>query len=208
VTGSILLDIHQDFSDVDLLIYGVQHQHVVRKTLLRLYQSHPAVTRFDGNILKEWCLDKAKTYPFSEEEAAVIYRRKWGRGLIHRTKFSMHPVKLDEEVSERYGDRVYLPKGIVTISSRVSDASESCFIPSIYQVEDVKVLEGTMVDDVKEVASYDGFFCDIAYPNERIIVKGKLEKVVDKRRDVEYHRVLVGSPEAMGDDYIKPVDVD
>jgi len=34
---------------------------------------------------------------------------------------------------------------------------------------------------------------------------GKLEKVTDRRMGQEYHRVLVGSKEAKGRDYIKPL---
>lgn len=207
VTGSILLDIHQEFSDVDLLIYGMKNIPAVKKALLRLYeQPDSPVHRFDEKTFKEWCMDKTRMYPLTYAEAATIYRRKWGRGLFHGTKFSVHPTKLDEEGSEKYGDRIYRPEGLVKVEATVSDDSEASFLPSVYKVEDVKFLEGLMVEDVREVVSYEGLYGDIAKVNERIMVKGKLERVNDKRYGKEYHRVLVGSPEAKGNDYIKLVE--
>ena len=207
VTGSVLLDIHQAFSDIDLLIYGVKNILAVKKGLLQLYaKSDSPISRYKEKTFKEWCIQKTKKYQLTYAEAATICKRKWGRGLFSKTNFSVHPIKLDEDVSEKYGERVFHPKGIVKIEATVSDNSESSFLPSIYEVEDVKFLEGSEVDDVFEAASYDGFFSDIAKKNERIIVKGKLERVNVQRREEEYHRVLVGSPEAKGNDYIKLTD--
>jgi hypothetical protein len=36
-------------------------------------------------------------------------------------------------------------------------------------------------------------------------VKGKLEEVHDTKTKQKYHRVLVGSPEGKGKEYIKPI---
>ena len=206
VTGSVLLDIHQDFSDIDLLIYGMKNIPAVKKELLQLYtKSDSPISRYNEQTFKEWCIGKTKKYQLTYVEAATICKRKWGRGLFSNTNFSVHPIKLDEDVSEKYGERVFHPKGLVTIEATVSDNSESSFLPSIYGVEEVKSLEGSRVDDVLEVVSYDSFFSDIAKKSERIIVKGKLERVTIKRRKEEYHRVLVGSLEAKGNDYIKVI---
>jgi predicted nucleotidyltransferase len=94
---------------------------------------------------------------------------------------------------------------MIRIEARVSDDSEADFMPSIYKVEDVRIIEGQPVEDIIEVASYEGFYGGIVYKGERIAVYGKLEKVIDKRSNEEYHRVLVGSKEALGKDYIKPL---
>lgn len=204
ITGSILLDIHQEFSDVDILIYGMKNISAVKRALLRLYQqTDPIVHRFDEKTFEKWCKDKTRMYPLTYAEALAIYQRKWGRGIFYGTKFSVHPTKLEEEVTEKYGDRVYHPKGMVKVEATVSDDIGASFLPSTYKVEDVKFLEGLTVEDVCEVSSYEGLYGGIAETNERIIIKGKLERVSDKKYGKEYHRILVGSPEAKGKDYIK-----
>lgn len=206
VTGSILLDIHQEFSDIDLTVYGIKNSECVRETLKQIYSagSH-SISKISGEEAKCWCLSKAENYPLTYDEAYKMLSRKWNRGIFKGTKFSIHPVKLEEEVDEKYGDRIFNPRGMIRIEARVSDDSEADFMPSIYKVEDVRIIEGQPVEDIIEVASYEGFYGGIVYKGERIAVYGKLEKVIDKRSNEEYHRVLVGSKEALGKDYIKPL---
>jgi predicted nucleotidyltransferase len=205
ITGSLLLDIHQDFSDIDLTVYGTKNSRVVKEALIQIYQEDGLqIRRFDEEKTKEWCLNKVKMFPLSYEEAGGILRRKWGRGLFQDTMFSIHPVKLDEEVSEKYGDRIFKPEGTAKIEATVSDASEAEFLPSVYKVEDARTIEGSEAKDIYEVTSYEGLYSGIAEKSDRISTYGKLERVTEKS-GVEYRRILVGSQEAKGTDYIKPV---
>jgi len=206
VTGSLLLDIHQDFSDIDLILHGMRNREAVKQALLRMAKEGGSLIQpFDDERARQWCLNKAEMYPLTYEEAAWILRRKWGRGTFRGTMFSVHPVKLEDDVSERYGDRIFKPEGIVTIKATVSDDSEADFLPSVYKVEDVKILGGPMATDIYEVASYEGLYGGVAEKDEKIIVCGKLESVVQTKIGQEYHRVVVGSKEAEGQDYIKPI---
>ncbi|MEM2110490.1 MAG: hypothetical protein QXX08_01265 [Candidatus Bathyarchaeia archaeon] len=206
VTGSLLLDIHQDFSDIDLVVYGIKNGEAVKNALIQMYHTDTSsVRRFDKRRIRQWCIDKTKLYPLTFNEAKKIFEKKWNRGLFHETMFSIHPVRLEEDVSEKYGDKIFKFEGMVRIEARVSDAVEAEFLPAVYNVEDVKVHDGPQIHDVYEVTSYEGLYCGIAEKNDKIMVYGKLEKVADRRKDEEYHRVLVGSKEAMGKDYIKPM---
>jgi len=206
VTGSVLLDIHRDFSDIDLIIYGMKNSELVKEMLIQLSEERKSpICRFDAEKANEWCIEKSRRFPLTYKEARVLFKKKWGRGLFNGTMFSVHPVKLEEEVSEKYGDRIYKPEGMIKIEAVVYDASEADFLPSVYKIGDVKVLEGNKVEDICEVASYEGLYGGIAEEDEKILVYGKLERVLDKRIGREYHRVLVGSKEAGGKDYIKPI---
>jgi len=207
VTGSILLDIHQDFSDIDMIVYGAEASRSVKDTLIQLYKNRDSpIRRFRKKMIHEWCLNKAKTYPLTYEEAARIFKKRWNRGVFQGTLFSIHSVKLEEEVNERYGDRIFKPEGMIEIKARVSDASEADFLPAVYKVTDVKIIEGRRVNDINEVVSYEGLYGSLAEEGERILSYGKLERVIDRKTGEEYHRVLVGSKEAGGGDYIKPLD--
>jgi len=203
VTGSLLLDIHQDFSDIDLIVYGRDTCQAVKGTLTRIYDEKSMIRRFDEGRSREWCLNKARMYPVTYEEAARILAKKWGRGLFGETMFSVHPAKLEEEVSEKYGDRIFKPEGTVKIEAVVSDAAEAGFMPAVYKVEDVRILEGPSIEDIREVTSYEGLYGDIGESEDRIVAYGKLERVANPETGEEYHRVLIGSPEVQGRDYIK-----
>jgi len=204
VTGSVLLDIHQDFSDIDILVYGRKNSESVKEVLKQVYsEGGSSVQRFDDERTREWCLSKVRMYPLTYEEALRIFKRRWSRGLFRETMFSVHAVKLEEEVAEKFGDRTFKPEGTVKIEATVSDASEAEFLPAIYGVEDVEILEGQKVIDIVEVASYEGLYGGLAEEGERIVAYGKLEEVTDGRVGQRYHRVLVGSKEVEGKDYVK-----
>jgi predicted nucleotidyltransferase len=205
VTGSILLDIHQtQFSDIDILVYGRQSSLQLKSALLSIYDDIPSeVSKLSNQHLEEWCRSKVGLYPLSFEEAARLYRRRWNRGLFQSTLFSVHPVLVESELPESYGDRWFKPQGFVTIEARVTSNHAAMFLPCTYSVDEVQVLEGIKVDDLQEVCSYQGIYSDLFTVGERMAAKGKLEHVRDKRTGQECHRLLIGGPEAGGRDYIK-----
>jgi len=206
VTGSILIDIHREFSDIDLVVYGRRNSISVREALKQAYEnSDLPIRRFNRKESHEWCLSKAEMYPLTYREAAEILRRRWNRGVYKGTLFSIHPVRLENEVKEKYGDRIFKPKGLIKIEATVSDDSEAEFLPSTYRVEDVKVMVGPKIKDIFEVTTYEGLYGGLAEKDERILAYGKLEEVHDLKRGEKYHRVLIGSREAEGRDYIKPL---
>ncbi len=206
VTGSLLLDIHRDFSDIDLIVYGMANSSQVKEAVVqKSNQKRSPIQPLGTRKAEEWCIEKTSKFPLTYKEARAMLERKWGRGLYRGTLFSVHPVKLEEDVFERYGDRVFKPEGMVEIKGIVSDDSEADFLPSVYKVEEVTLLDGKKVGDIADVTSYEGLYGGIAGEGEWIRAYGKLEKVMDKRLGKEYHRVLVGSKEARGRDYVKPV---
>ncbi len=133
----------------------------------------------------------------------IFYERKWNRGTFRRTFFSINPVRIEEEIKENFGEKRYIPLGLVEIEATVSDSSEDMFIPAIYYIEEVSIVKGTNVQGIKEVVSYDRNYGDVAKEGERILCRGKLERVESRNRSGSYYRVSIGSLEAKGTDYIK-----
>ncbi|MEM1587124.1 MAG: hypothetical protein QXX99_05120 [Candidatus Bathyarchaeia archaeon] len=204
VTGSILLDIHQPFSDIDLTVYGVENTGRVKETLRQIYLNKTSdLMALNGARAEDWCLNKSRLHPLTYNEAKKLLDKKWNIGIFQGIFFSIHPVKLEAEVNEKYGDRIFRPSGMIKITATVVDDSEADFMPATYKVEDVKVLEGKHIGEIHEVVSYEGLYCGIANVGERIVAYGKLETVMDRRSGEIYHRVLIGSQEAEGRDYIK-----
>jgi len=205
VTGSILLNIHRpEFSDIDLTVYGLKNGLEVKGALTEAYSSLSSpVHRLEGEALKAWCESKAQSFPLTIGEASQILQRKWNLGVFEGTPFSIHPVKLEQEVEEAYGESVYHPIASVTIRAVVHDNTDAMFLPSVYRVQEVTIVEGPQVPDIQEVVSYEGLYSDLAEVGESIMARGKLELVVQKKTGQKHHRVLVGSPEGKGKEYIK-----
>jgi predicted nucleotidyltransferase len=64
-------------------------------------------------------------------------------------------------------------------------------------------VEGPHVTGIVEVVSYESLYDSLAEVGESILVRGKLERVVDNKTSREHYRILVGSPEGKGMEYIK-----
>jgi predicted nucleotidyltransferase len=206
VTGSILLDIHNlSFSDIDITIYGTEYCHKLKKALADFSSEDLKMKPFHGERLKKWCLQKTLNHPISLAEAEKIYSRKWNVGTFEGTYFSLHPVKLKADLNDGYGDKIYTPDRIVTLTAEVSDSKDSIFLPCVYEVESARV-DGQPTVDVREVVSYEGLYDSLAEVGEKIAVRGKLEQVHDRSRGDNYYRVLVGSLEGRGSEFIVPIN--
>lgn len=207
ISGSILLKIHNiEFSDIDLIVYGYENSIKVKEAIKKIlleekYGIHPP----KGKILESWANDIIKIHPLNFKEAYKLYSEKWNRILFGEKQFSIHPVKIEEEVNEIYGKVKYIPKGFIKIKCAIEDCKEAIFLPCKYKVKNVEIIEGLKVNDIKEVVSYEGLYSDIANNNEEIITYGKLEEVININNNLKYHRVQIGSIEAGGRDYIKPL---
>lgn len=205
VTGSILLSIHRlKISDLDVTIYGYKNIAAVKRALIDSYSVKNSDTkRFEGSELSKWCRSKTQAHSLTREEALQIYKRKWNIGIFDGTRFSVHPVKLDEEITDEYADKVYEPLGDAVVGAVVHQNVDSMFLPAVYQVREAKIIKGPEVNDIEEIVSYEGLYGDIAEVGETLLAKGKIEQVTDRRNKRKYYRLLVGSPEGKGSEYIK-----
>jgi len=200
VTGSILIDVQTSFSDIDLIVYGVKESGQVKEALLQLYANGEPFQRFTGSTLSTWCREQCSVHPLMIEEAKAIYARSWNKGMYKNTVFSVHPVR--KTGGEWFGELLFRSQGIVEISARVTDASDSRFLPATYRVTKVQP-EKSEFRNLDRVVSYESLYGDIARKDDVIVVRGKLEEAIDRSGRMKYRRVLVGSADAGGSDFIK-----
>jgi len=205
VTGSVLLSIHRlGMSDLDITVYGLKNSLAVKRALIDAYSvKESGIKRFEGAALTAWCKSKTEEHHLTFEEAMQIHQRKWNLGTFRETRFSVHPVKTEEEVTEAYADKVYESLGSVVVGAVVHENSDSLFLPAVYQVREAKVVKGPQVTDIDEIVSYEDLYGDIAQIGETVLAKGKLEQVTDRKSKKKHHRIVVGSPEGKGSEYIK-----
>ena len=202
ITGSILIGIHNPiFSDIDITVYGKESSIKVKETLLEIFKKNDEkIRRANGEFLSTI----KKRFPYlNEKELKIFYQRKWNRGTFEGRFFSINPVRTEKETREKYGDLNYIQLDIVEIKAKVEDSSENMFIPAIYRVDNVNIIKGPNISGIEEIVSYDRNYGDVAEYGEKIICKGKLEKVIDNRINKTHYRVTIGSLKAKGTDYLK-----
>jgi predicted nucleotidyltransferase len=70
------------------------------------------------------------------------------------------------------------------------DDSEAPFMPSIYHVEAVKIVEGPRVEDLRRVVSYLEEFRMQAWRGETVYAEGNLERV-ETRGGEGFHQITL-----------------
>ncbi len=203
LTGSLLIGIHDpSFSDIDLIVYGKENSKKLLDKLPELFECYNELEPFGKELLRRRVKDVSRIYFLEPEIATKLCARKRDRGVFKGRQFSIHPVKTEEEVEERYGQKRYEPAGLITIMGTVESCEDAIFMPSRYLIKDARTPEGKEKPEIREVVSYEGLYSGIAEDGDEIIAKGKLELVRDLEEGSVSYRLLIGSFEARGRDFI------
>jgi len=190
VFGSLLHGFyHPEFSDIDLIVYGKNNVAKLRRTLEELYESKSPLLRNEFETAQSI---KGKLWRFRNfipKEYLWHQRRKLVYSLFHskdsrRTiKTEFEPVKNWKEVRNEYSSATkILQQGWVRMLAQVKEDSDAPFIPSVYEIEPLKILEGRKeAQGAKRIISYMEEFRLQAFRDETVYVEGNLEHVVGNR---------------------------
>ncbi len=201
VTGSMLTASHSpEFSDMDITVYGQEASQRLKETILETRAEESMIQPFNAAKKEVWSLNRTERFLLGFEELMDFAERRWNYGVFRDTYFSIHPVRTDDEITEAYGDHNYRQTGMISGSAEIADGSESIYLPAIYRVEDVETEERVDME-IREIVSYEGLFCDMFQPSERVEFNGVLEQVTDG--EVKY-RVVIGGAGA-SPSYIKRI---
>ena len=189
VFGSLLHGFyHPKFSDIDMIVYGGNNLARMRELLHELYKDNGSrlSNEFEDDGPVRGKLWRFKN--FSAKEFVWHQRRKLIYGVFHdasskrNIKVEFEPVKSWSEIQNDYNEtkRITL-EGWVKAFLRIKDDSEAPFMPSIYHVETVKMVDGPKVDNLERVVSYLEEFRMQAWRDEIVYVEGNLERVETTR---------------------------
>lgn len=202
LTGSILLGIHDPaFSDIDLTVYG--RSAVARLRSVLAGPGIPGVGPVAADFEQAWRPEIVAHHGLTGGQVDWLVTRRWNFASYRGRRYlSLHPVRADAEIGERYGDHSYRDAGVCRLSAVVRSAVDAIFLPAIYEVQDVQIWEGPAVA-VSQVVAYEGLFCQVADPGQVIEARGKLERIDDGPS----HRLVIGSSHRHGREYLLPADL-
>ena len=188
VFGSLAHGFHNPlFSDVDLIIYGVEELRELRTTLTELYKGDSLRNEFDG-----WTpLDPPAHWNFkhlSKEEYGRHQRRK-GIYAVHdaellgrEVEIEFEPVRRWDEITNEYPEILSIRElGRVEAVGEVISGDEGGFMPSVYPVR-LEEVEGNIdPGEIGRVVSYVEEFRLQVETGERFVVRGNLEEVETRK---------------------------
>jgi len=196
ITGSILLGLHNPgFSDVDLTVYGRAQALAIRSAVERLKGTR--LQEIDHSRRQQWRTETAARFGLSPEDVAYLETRRWNYFLFRGRYVSVHPTREDGEILEEYGDRRYEARGVATIEATVAEVSDALFLPAIYRLAEVQIIEGD-ASDIGTLVSFEGLYCNAADPGDRILARGQVETA-----DGIAPRLLVGTAGLQDGGFVK-----
>lgn len=186
VTGSILLKLHDpSFSDIDVTVYGRDNALKVKRAVEA--SKGRLIEALEPERRERWRTETAERFSLSRDDVAYLETRRWNYFLFRGRYVSVHPTRRDDEIRERYGDERSHTVGVASIEATVVDAGESLFLPAVYGLGDVRVLDGP-AGNIRELVSFEGLYGDIADPGDRIEARGEVEELSSGSR-----RLIVGT---------------
>lgn len=193
VSGSILIKLQDETSDIDLIVYGSQSGQIVAQTMKKLLEDKKSLFQsYDLKNLKELFDFRSKDTYVSFEDFVRTDSRKISHGKFLGKHFFIRFVKDQNEIDEQYGDIIYKPEGNSRIIATIVNDEDALFTPCTYAIDNVKIIEGTKVESIEKIVSFRGRFCEQAKIGERVIAEGKLERVQQQGKD-DHYRLLLGS---------------
>jgi uncharacterized protein len=201
ISGSILPGLYDPIvSDIDFVVYGLDnHRKAMDAFSIIKYDENSPLKAIKENYWIKLYEKRVKDSSLSYEEFKWYEERKNNRGTVDGTLFDILATRDWIEIQGSFGEETYQPIGTVELEATVSNALAAFDNPAIYQVEDVKILEGQQFAP-SEVASYTHTYAGQAIEGERIIAKGKLEKVSGRNTN---YRLMIGTTRESIGEYIK-----
>lgn len=187
IHGSLALDIHSRFSDIDVSIYGGENFRRVKEKVGEL-------------------ADRRVVQYLFENEAD---RLRLNKGTFEGKKFVFNAIRKTEESVEKYGHYSYHALKPLFFRAKIIDDKESNFKPAIYKITDYQPQDeaSTLSQDKEpvEVVSMIGRYRGVAEKRQVVEVVGTYEKVTNIEEKRFKYRVIVGSASIGREEYLWPV---
>jgi len=191
VSGSLLVGLHTDKSDIDLVVYGEKAGRALYRSLKTIMEGEEdALRRYTYRELLRLYELRVKDTFMPLNSFLLSERRKVLQGVFRGRDFYIRLIKEPEEYEERYGQCIYRLLGRVRIRAMVSNDRDSIFTPCRYLISQVRVLKGESPEPIREIISFRGRFCEQAFSGENILAEGSLE-LVESESD-SYCRLVIG----------------
>lgn len=186
IHGSVGLNMHSEYSDIDLVVYGSVNFKKLENAV-----NHLA----DDGLFSYVCTKK------------IDFARKH-RGRYNNRRFVYNAVRKYDKIDVLHGRFKYSPIKHVNFCCDVVDDKENMFRPAIYKIKNYKAdnLKSELIRSQipGKVLSMIGYYRNVARIGDRIKVSGILERVKNIKTGENNYQVIVGSATDKKE-YIEPV---
>jgi len=178
VTGSLLIGVQRDSSDIDLVCYGregfLRCREVVRELIEQGQLQSLNDSAWRESYRRRGCSLSYGDYVWHE-------RRKYNKAVVNGRKFDLSLIEPNAGEPD-----LYKKLGPVTLRCRIADDSRAFDYPAVYRIE---------YDAIGSIICFTATYAGQAFNGELVEVSGLLEEASDGSR----HIVVGSSREAYGE---------
>jgi hypothetical protein len=187
IHGSVGLNMHSEYSDIDLVVYGSENFKKLEDAVNRLAD--------DDGVFTHVCTKK-------------IDFARLHRGRYNDRRFVYNAVRKYDEIDAPHGQLKYTPVKHVNFSAVVVDDKENMFRPAVYPIKNYQPDDTDSELSAEQVpihlSSMIGYYRNVARTGDAVKVSGKLERIENVEiGEISYH-VVVGTA-TCEKEYIEPL---
>lgn len=187
ITGSLMLNTHNEQSDIDMIIYGRERFFKVRE-LIQKFLKTGELKSLDESFWQDAYQRRDCALSFDEYQSHEL--KKFNKCISGKTKVD---ISMIPEIYERVHENgPYKKTGRDRIVSVVDEDTYAYDFPARYFIEH---------DTINEVVSYTATYTGQARKGETIEAAGYLEQGSDGK-----YRLLIGSSREAAGEYIRVVE--
>ncbi|TFG33439.1 hypothetical protein EU528_00400 [Candidatus Thorarchaeota archaeon] len=195
VTGSQLIGIANETSDIDLIVFGESACYEFYRRLSESYDEIPGLKHYKGELLNSHVDFRWRELTNYKTILREIESKKILQGVFENNEFFIRLVKRHEDIKESYGQIISKNWKVGEVECQITDHQDSIFTPCAYQVESSEHPE------LKQIISYRGRFTEHVSKGQFVNVRGILERVVNTSSGEQYQQLVLGENSS---DYMIP----
>lgn len=196
ISGSPMVGLNKEKSDLDILIYGTNESLEFQDNLKKIFSVSKSLRKYNMQEYEthyDWRFGGSN---FSFESFIKSEKRKLHQGKFHGNDFFIRYIKSPEDWKGNFYDYKFKNLGTIEIKAKIVDSTDSIFTPCSYKIKGIEIVDKNLITnnvdlkDITEINSFRGRFCEHAKDGEIVLVKGKLEEVMFKGSE-KHLRILL-----------------
>lgn len=192
VSGSLLIGLATEDSDIDLIVYGEKNGRKIYDKLIKMR-------------------DSSVTYPLDLKNATKISISRWGKTSIKTEKFIEN--EIEKKLHGLFNEKEYFirlinvpmieetakPLKLVKSRATIKEDKDSIFTPCTYKIEDIEGSGKMNLPNITELWSLRGKFTEQSKKGDVVEFEGTIEEVVINK-EKKYRVALISDH-----DYLIPL---